>query len=69
MIPLMALMIGVYIVTRMIVLLVRNDNRDTKTGKIIIKIFALATFFLTIICVTMIFILGSEFLEIKDVLG
>jgi len=60
MIPLMSLMIGAYIFTRMIVLFGRDDPNEDKTTKILIKIFSLATMVITIYCVYSIIKTGVE---------
>jgi len=60
MIPLMSLMIGSYIFTRMIVLFGRDDPNEDKTTKILIKIFSLATIVITLYCVYSIIQAGAE---------
>lgn len=59
MIPLMSLMIGSYIFTRMIVLFGRDDPNEDKTTKILVKIFSLATIVITVYCVYSIFKAGT----------
>ncbi len=60
MIPLMSLMIGSYIFTKMLVLFGRDDPNDDKTNKIIFKIFAIATMAVTAYCVYMIMQSGGD---------
>jgi hypothetical protein len=60
MIPLMSLMIGAYIFTRMVVLFGRDDPNEDKTTKILIKIFSLATMVITAYCVYSIIKTGTE---------
>ena len=60
MIPLMSLMIGAYIFTRMLVLFGRDDPNDDKTTKILFKIFSLATMVTTAYCVYSIIMAGAE---------
>jgi hypothetical protein len=56
MIPLIALMIGAYIVTQMMIFLLRNDPQQSKTGMVFNKILAALTIFITVICVISIYI-------------
>jgi len=60
MIPLLSLMVGAYIFTRMIVLFGRDDPNEDKTTKILIKIFSLATMIITVYCVYSIIMAGAE---------
>ncbi|MBA7698982.1 hypothetical protein ES703_107666 [subsurface metagenome] len=60
MIPLMSLMIGAYIFTRMFVLFGRDDLSGDKATKILIKIFSLATMAITLYCVYSIIMAGAE---------
>ena len=60
MIPLMSLMIGAYIFTRMIVLFGRDDPNDDKLTKILFKVFSLATMAITAYCVYSIITAGAE---------
>ena len=60
MIPLMSLMIGSYIFTKMMVLFGRDDPNDDKTTKIILKVFAIATMIVTVYCVYMIMQSGGD---------
>lgn len=64
MIPLMSLMIGCYIVTRMMIFLLRDDSQQSKAGIIINKVLAAGTVLVTITCVIFIFLSGiSPFLD------
>ena len=60
MIPLMSLMIGSYIFTRMIVLFGRDNPSDDTITKIFIKICSIATIVITIYCIYSIFTAGAE---------
>jgi len=60
MIPLMSLMIGAYVFTRMFVLFGRDDPNDDKATKIVIKILSLATMVITLYCVYSIIKTGAE---------
>ena len=60
MIPLISLMIGAYIFTRMIVLFGRDDPAEDKITKILIKAFSLITMIIAVYCVYSIFKAGTE---------
>ena len=60
MIPMMSLMIGAYIFTRMMVLIARDNPADDKTTKILVKILGLATILITIYCVYSILQAGTD---------
>ena len=60
MIPFMSLMIGAYIVTRMLIVLLREENVDSRFSAILIKLFAAATILITIACVILIFLPSFE---------
>ena len=60
MIPLLSLMVGAYIFTRMLVLFGRDNPSDDKVGKIVFKIFALITMAITVYCVYSIMATGAE---------
>lgn len=51
MIPLLSLMVGSYIFTRMLVLFGRDNPDDDKLGKVVFKVFALITMAITVYCV------------------
>lgn len=58
MIPLLSLMIGAYICTRMLVLALRDDPHESKSATTIIRLVAIATIVITIFCVGSIFMTG-----------
>ena len=60
MMPLMSLMIGSYIFTRMVVLFGRDDPTEDKITKILIKAFSLITMIITVYCVYSIIKTGAE---------
>ncbi len=68
MIPLMSLMIGAYIVTRMMIFLLRDDPQQYKSGIIINKLLAAATIFITVICVILIFLPSISPLDMESIL-
>ncbi|TET68640.1 MAG: DUF2393 domain-containing protein [Candidatus Aminicenantes bacterium] len=55
MIPLIALMIGAYIVTRMMIFLLNKNPDQIKLGNIINKVLATITIIITVVCVVLIF--------------
>ena len=67
MIPLMSLMIGCYIVTRMMIFLLRDDPQQSKAGIIINKVLAAGTVLVTITCVIFIFLSGISPLLDEDI--
>jgi len=63
MIPLMSLMIGAYIITKMIVLYARDDPKDSEKytfGEVFIKIFSIGTLIITVYCVYSIMVAGVK---------
>lgn len=63
----MSLMIGYYIVTRMMIFLLRSDLQQSNVGMVINKVLAVGTIFVTITCVILIFSTSlSPFLETGD---
>jgi len=55
MIPLMSLMIGSYIVTRMMIFMLSKNHNQYKPGIVINKLLAALTVIITVICVILIF--------------
>ncbi len=55
MIPLMSLMIGSYIVTRMMIFMLSNNHNQYKPEIVINKLLAALTVIITVICVILIF--------------
>jgi len=55
-----SLMVGAYIVTRMINLIATDDPNTDKTGRILSKVLAVLTIIVTIYCVYSILISGLE---------
>jgi hypothetical protein len=60
MIPLMSLMVGAYIVTRMLEIFGRDDPNESTATKIILKICSIGTVIITIYCVYSIFSTGVD---------
>jgi hypothetical protein len=60
MIPLMSLMIGAYIVTRMLEIFGRDDPDESTATKIILKVCSIGTIFIAIYCVYSIFSAGAD---------
>jgi hypothetical protein len=67
MIQLIALMVGAYIVTRMMIFLLREDPQLSKAGMAFSKILAVITVSITIICVLMIYISSISPSETKAI--
>lgn len=59
MIPLMALMIGAYIFTRMWEIMLKEHKEDSRGAIILLKLLAAATIILTMACVVLIFLKGQ----------
>ncbi len=55
MIPLMSLMIGSYIVARMMIFMLSKNHNQYKTGIVINKLLAASSVIITVICVILIF--------------
>ncbi len=55
MIPFISLMIGAYIITRMMIFLLNKNPDQIKLGNIINKILATVIIFITVVCVILIF--------------
>jgi len=66
MIPFMALMIGAYIITRMMIFLLGDDPNQSKFSLVVNKLFAAGTIVVAIVCILLIFASGidlNQFLE------
>lgn len=68
MIPLMSLMIGAYIVTRMMIFLLRDDPQHYKFGIVINKVLAVSTIIITGICIILMFLPNVESLNMESIL-
>ncbi|MDH5467472.1 MAG: DUF2393 family protein [Candidatus Aminicenantes bacterium] len=66
MIPLMSLMIGAYIITRMMIFLLNKNPDQFKLGNIINKVLATITIIITAVCVVLIFSSSTSFLDIEE---
>lgn len=60
MIPLLSLMVGAYIFTRMIELFGRDNPNDDPVTKILIRVFSVITAIITVYCVYSIMSSGME---------
>jgi len=56
MLPLMALMIGAYIITRMMIFLLGDDPNQSKFSLVVNKLLASGTIIITIVCLILIWI-------------
>ena len=63
MFPMASLMVGAYIVTRMISLIATDDPNADKTGRILSKVLAVITIVVTIYCVYSILVSGLDIPE------
>ncbi|GAJ00896.1 unnamed protein product [marine sediment metagenome] len=68
MIPLMSLMIGSYIVTRMIIFMLSKNHNQYKPGIVINKLLAALTIIITVICVILIFRSSINPLDMESIL-
>ncbi|NQT81048.1 MAG: hypothetical protein HQ555_11745 [Candidatus Aminicenantes bacterium] len=68
MIPLMSLMIGAYIVTRMMIFLLRDDPQQYKFGIVINKVLAVGTIIIAVICIILIYLPSVESLNMENIL-
>lgn len=66
MIPLIALMIGAYIVTRMMIFLLNKNPDQIKLGNIINKVLAIITIIITVVCVVLIFSPNTDFVDFGE---
>lgn len=67
MIPLMSLMIGAYILTRMMIFLLSQNHNQYKLGNIINKFLAISTIVITIVCVTLIFSSSINLFDMQNI--
>lgn len=67
MIPLLSLMIGVYIITRMMIFLLRDNPQLSNVAAFFTKILAAITIFITIICIILIYISSISSSETKAI--
>jgi len=57
MIPLLSLMVGAYIITRMTIYILDSDpNQSSKFGLVVNKLFAMGTIAIAVICIFSIFV-------------
>jgi len=68
MIPLMSLMIGSYIVTRMMIFMLSKNHNQYKPGIVINKLLAALTVIITVICVILIFRSSINPLDMESIL-
>ena len=68
MIPLMSLMIGSYIVTRMMIFMLSKNHNQYKPGIVINKLLAALTVIITVICVILIFRSSINPLDLESIL-
>lgn len=66
MIPLLSLMIGAYIITRMMIFLLNKNPDQFKLGNKINKVLATITIIITVICVVLIFSSGTSLLDVEE---
>lgn len=67
MIPLMSLMIGSYIVTRMMIFMLSKNHNQYKPGIVINKLLAALTVSITVICVILIFRSSIDPLDMESI--
>ena len=68
MLPLMSLMIGAYIITRMMIFLLRDDPQHYKFGIVINKVLAVGTIIITGICIILMFLPSAGSLNMENIL-
>lgn len=68
MIPLMSLMIGSYIVTRMMIFMLSKNHNQYKPGIVINKLLAALTVIITVICVILIFRSSIDPFDMESIL-
>jgi len=66
MIPLMALMIGAYIITRMMIFLLGEQPNQSKFSLVVNKLFAAGTIVVSVACILLIFASGVDLNQLLE---